>query len=299
MDELDRFLEVSQQAARKAGELLLRMLGRAKVREKAPADLVTEADVAAQQVICEHILSAFPDHTIVAEEGTGKGRNGGSEAGFSARIGESLGGGGSGQENASNATAAAVSASQEPVYRWHIDPLDGTTNFVHRYPVFAVSVGLERAGQLLVGAVYQPVTDELYWAKAGGGAWLRDQRLQTSDCRDLSSALAALGLPPRVSPESPDFRFFLEVLPHCQSIRRTGCTALNLCYTAAGYLDFCWGLSTHSWDIAAGVLLVLEAGGSVSGPLGEPLSLENGQYFAAANPEILGQVVKLSRRVLG
>lgn len=270
-NSLRQLLEVAVAAAREGGAVLRAHLGQVTAREKAPADLVTEADWAAQEAIVRVIRTHFPDHQIVAEE------------------------------NPSGAVLSPErpvprdpSAFTDQIYRWFVDPLDGTTNFYHRFPLFAVSIGVECGGELVAGCIYNPLTDELFHATRGGGAWLGNRRLRTSGCRDFSQALVAIALPARVEVQGPDFQLFLAALNRCHSIRRTGCTALNLAFTAAGWLDAAWGLSCHSWDLAAGVLIVEEAGGVV-GDLGrKPFSLHTGRILAAATPELLETIYRLA-----
>jgi len=247
-EDIERYFQVCQEAAKAGGRVLLEKMGKVQSREKGPSDLVTEADLASQEVIFELIHQEFPDHAILGEE--------------------SLAVGGVGP-------ASGV--------RWVVDPLDGTTNYLHGVPHFAVSVAVEERGTVLAGAIFDPIHQDCYTAWRGGGAWLNGRPLRTSQVLDLSGAIAAAGFPPRVQPDSPDLKVFLEALPHCQTVRRTGSTALNLGYLAAGWFDVFWSFSTKIWDIAAGILLVEEAGGIASGPDGGALQLHTGRFLAAAN----------------
>jgi myo-inositol-1(or 4)-monophosphatase len=183
-------------------------------------------------------------------------------------------------------------------YRWIADPLDGTTNFVHGVPHYCVSLALEYRGELLVAAVYNPVNDECFTAIAGHGAWLNGHPLRTSGVTELSEALAVMGLPPQVKPDSPDLLVFLEAIYCCQGIRRTGSAALNLCYLAAGRYDFFWTFATKIWDVAAGVLLLREAGGNLCTPEGDPYRLSSGPFLAAANSQLLSQVRKIVQKAI-
>lgn len=246
---LERYLEVCQRAAQAGGRVLLEKMGKVHVREKAPSDLVTEADLASQEAIGEVIHQAFPKDPILGEESLPDGRVQPAEA-----------------------------------VRWLVDPLDGTTNYIHGVPHFAVSVAVEERGRVLAGAIFDPVHGDLYMASRGGGAWLNGRTLRTSQVEDLGGAIAAAGFPPRVQEDSPDLVVFLEALKHCQTVRRTGSTALNLGYLAAGWFDLFWSFSTKIWDIAAGVLLVEESGGVATNPYGGPLELHTGRFLAAANP---------------
>jgi myo-inositol-1(or 4)-monophosphatase len=212
-------------------------------------------------------LTAFPDHSVIGEEGEPEG------------------------------VGPEPDGSRGPAeYRWLIDPLDGTTNYVHQVPHFCVSVALERSGELLVGAVYDPVSKEFYSAAAGRGGFLNGRRIRTSDVSRLSETLAAVGLPAAVGPECPDLRMFLAALSQCQALRRTGSASLNLCYVAAGRFDAFWCYSTKSWDVAAGVLLIREAGGVVTAPNGGPFVLEAGQFLAAANEQLHAELLALAAK---
>lgn len=253
------FIEICEKATHAGGQILLDRLGRVTVREKGQFDLVTEADLASQEAIRRIIQGAFPQHAFLGEEGS--------------------------------STPKAASASGE--YRWILDPLDGTTNYVHQVPHFSVSLALERAGELLVGMVYNPVADESFLAVRGQGARLNGTLLRTSGVTTLDGALVAVGFPAVVQPDSPDLKAFIAMVQACQSVRRMGSAALNLAYVASGRFDGCWSFSTKPWDAAAGALLVREAGGTVTGPAGAPFSLETGHFLAAANESVHGQMCRL------
>lgn len=246
--QLRQFLAVSEHAARTAGAVLRDWASRFTVREKGPADLVTEADLAAQEAVRGVVLGVYPDHGLLGEEG-----------GNVAGAGE---------------------------YRWIVDPLDGTTNYVHGLGSYGVSLALERAGRLLVGTVYDPVADECFSALRGGGAWLNGRRLAASSVRRLREALVAVSFPARIDRHAPQIGQFVEVLLEAQAIRRLGSSALNLCYVAAGRLDAFWAEETCIWDVAAGVLLVEEAGGMVTAIGGGPFELNEPRPLAAATPEL-------------
>ena len=258
---LRSYLEVCQRAAQAGGRVLLEKMGKVQSREKSPRDLVSEADLAAQEAICQVIGEAFPGDPILGEE---------------------------------SESAGWVEMAQG--IRWLVDPLDGTTNYIHGVPHFAVSVAVEEKGEVVAGAIWDPIHGDLYTASRGGGAWLNGRRLQTSQVQQLGGAIAAAGFPPRVQEDSPDLVVFLEALKHCQTVRRTGSTALNLGYLAAGWFDLFWSFSTNIWDIAAGVLLVQEAGGVISNPHGGPLELHAGQFLASANPTLHQQLCQLVRQ---
>jgi len=259
------FLEICETAVRRAGKVLLDRIGRVKVRFKGPSDLVTEADIAAQEVIRQTVLGAFPYHSLVGEED-------------------------------GPAPFAPVPASP---YRWIADPLDGTTNFVHQVPFFSVSLALEHSGQLLVGAIYDPSADECFTAAVGKGALRNGSPIRTSQVATLRDALACAGFPAVVEATSPDLKVFLAAMGVCQSLRRTGSAALNLAYLAAGRFDLAWSFSTKIWDVAAGALLIREAGGAIVSTDGRSSPLKDGTYLAAATPQLHAELTELARRAVG
>ncbi|MCE5269476.1 MAG: inositol monophosphatase [Planctomycetaceae bacterium] len=242
------YLRVCEEAVRAGGRVIQAWAGRVDIREKGPADLVTQADVASQETIRRITLGTFPEHSLLGEEG-----------------------------------ADAISPSVRGEYRWIVDPLDGTTNYVHGVPHYCVSVALERGGELVVGAVFDPILDECFTAVAGEGAWLNGRAIRPSGVAGMGNALAAVGFPPGADCDCPDVRMFLEMLPRCQAIRRTGSSALNLCYVAAGRFDVYWSFSTRIWDVAAAALILRESGGCITAPDGGPFSLAEARFLAAAN----------------
>ncbi len=249
MSSLQTFCEVGEQAARAAGAVLLDWAPRFSVREKGPSDLVTEADVAAQEEVRQILLSAFPKHGLL------------------------------GEENASI-------PSRDNGYRWIVDPLDGTTNYVHGIPFYCVSIALEQHGELAVGVVYDPVSGECFTARRSEGAYLNGRKLNVSQVQQLSQAVVASSFPPQVLPDAVELRQFVDLTQRTQSMRRMGSSALNLCYVAAGRYDAYWSQSTKLWDIAAGVLLVQEAGGVVTDPSGEVFRIEPPHFIAAASSSL-------------
>ncbi|MEN6449941.1 MAG: inositol monophosphatase family protein [Thermoguttaceae bacterium] len=263
MSEHDDYLRVCEEAVRAGGRVIQDWVGRLEVRHKGPADLVTEADLASQRTIREITLAAFPEHTLLGEE----------------KLDD----------------AGPTRASE---FRWIADPLDGTTNYVHGVPHYCVSLALERRGELIVGAVFDPVLDECFTAAAGGGAWLNGRPIRSSQVVTLSEALAAVGFPPGADQSCPDVRMFLAMLPECQAIRRTGSSALNLCYVAAGRFDVYWSYSTRIWDVAAAALILQESGGRITSPGGGPYSVEEAHFLAAANSTLHTRLVEVARRVL-
>jgi len=256
---MEIYQRVCEQAVREAGRVLLEESVCVKLRKKGPADLVTQADLAAEAAVRNIVLSAFSDHCLLGEE------NG--------QVGE-------GKD-----------------YRWIVDPLDGTTNYAHGVPHYCVSLALERRGELLVGAVFDPLLNECFTAALGQGARLNGRPIRPSSITELSEALAAVGFPPNVQPESPDLRLFLAMLPCCQAIRRTGSSALNMCYLAAGRFDLYWSYSTHIWDIAAAALILRESGGCITAPDGGPFRLEQAHFLAAANPLLHAQLVAKAKEI--
>ena len=261
MNAIPEFQKICEEAVHAAGEVLLERQGHVQVHEKGPADLVTEADFAAQETVRRIVLSAFPDHCLLGEEGP-----------------------------------RAVDPRTE--YRWIVDPLDGTTNYVHGLPFFAVSLALEHNGELLVGAIYDPTSKECFTAAAGQGALLNGRPIRTSRVKDLKGAIAAVGLPAIVGRDSPDLLVFLESLSECQALRRIGSAALNMAYLAAGRIDLFWSFSTKIWDIAAGALLIREAGGLISSTEGGVFLLEEAHFLATANAPLHQQLVEVVRRAV-
>jgi len=252
------FLTTCERAARAGGRVLLDWRDRFQSREKGPRDLVTEADLASQRTIQEIVLGTFPEHAFLGEEGAG------------------------------------VEAVGQP--RWIVDPLDGTMNYVHQLPGYAVSVALEHEGRLLAAAVYDPLLDEMYTAAAGEGARLNDRPIQVSHCTGLPQALVAASFSTDVQIGSVEMRRFEQVLVRAQSLRRLGSAALNLCYLSAGRLDAYWATSVKIWDVAAGILLLREAGGVVYCIDGGALDLHDPRFVAASTASLHGELDELLRR---
>ncbi len=266
---MSEYIRACEQAAKAGGAVLQQWRGKFDVREKGPADLVTEADLASQKKIRELLLGQFPDHDFLGEEDDPLDANQGKR------------------------DSAQDSSKSE--FQWIVDPLDGTTNYVHGLPNYSVSVALRQRGQIVAGAVYDPMLDECYSAAAGCGATLNGTRIHTSDVTQMSQALLAASFPAYVSTDSPEVGDLTRVIPHCQAFRRLGSAALNLCYVAAGRLDGYWATSTKIWDIAAGVLIVSEAGGVVTSPDGSPLDLDQARFVTASCDSLHRQL----REILG
>jgi myo-inositol-1(or 4)-monophosphatase len=228
MDRHDQFLAVAKEAAREAGGLLRDNVDkRGEVMFKGVVDLVTHFDKRSQDMIFRRLSAEFPGHGFLAEEG--------------------------------------LSRAGESDHRWIIDPIDGTTNFAHTYPVFCVSIALEQKGAVVIGVVYDPMRDELFEAIRGRGAFLNGACIRVSDISELGKALLATGFPYDVRTSSfNNVREFNAFIVRAQAIRRCGSAALDLCYVACGRFDGFWELKLMPWDVAAGALIVEEAGGKVS-----------------------------------
>lgn len=248
----DELLHVALLAACSGGEKLMEWQGKFSTREKSPSDLVTDADLAAQHEIARVVFDTFPDHAFL------------------------------GEENAEDHQQIDVEEMLSQPVCWVVDPLDGTMNYVHGYPAFAVSIAAVAAGETVVGVIFDPVRERVYSAVRGGGAWCNGTRLQVSQTADLSSAMISMSLPPKVDGATPDLVDFMEVVKRCQSVRRLGSAALNLAFLAEGAIDAFWARQIKPWDVAAGLLLVEEAGGRFSDSQGSPFDLAN-PHFAAAN----------------
>jgi myo-inositol-1(or 4)-monophosphatase len=242
---LTKELEGAISAAREAGEVLRKGFGwQHSVRYKGEVDLVTEVDEQAERVIKEILLGAFPSYGMLAEE---SGRS-------------------SGQEDA----------------RWIVDPLDGTTNYAHGLPIFCVSIALERAGEVVVGVVHDPMRQETYLAERGGGATLNGEPIRVSDTDELIQALIATGFPYDRAEMPEALELFGRFAAITRGMRRLGSTALDLCYVAAGRLDGYYERGIWAWDIAAGGLILEEADGKVTDYRGGELNLE-GREIVASN----------------
>lgn len=249
------FLRACEEAARLGGEILQSWRKRFTAREKGPSDLVTEADLASQQAIQEFLAKEFPGFDFLGEE--------------------------------SSPTANQPRMSD---YRWIVDPLDGTVNYVHGLPNYGVSVALEHAGKIIAGVVYDPTGDECFAAAAGQGATLNGDPITPSRVKSLDQALVVASFPPKVQRHSVEVRRFTEVLVRSQSVRRLGSAALNLCYVAAGRLDAYWATSVQIWDIAAGILLLEESGAALRSLEGGKFQMERPQMIAASTAALAAEL---------
>ncbi len=239
-----RELEVAVAAAEAAGEVLRGGFGGEQaVRYKGEVDLVTEVDERAEGVIGDLLREAFPDHGMLAEEG-GKLRGEGDS-------------------------------------RWIVDPLDGTTNYAHGLPIFAVSIALERAGEVVLGVVHDPMRGETYVAERGGGATLNGEPIRVSETDEPIRALLVTGFPYDRADMPAAVELFGRLTALTQGVRRLGAAALDLCYVAAGRLDAFYERGLHAWDVAAGSLILVEAGGRITDYRGRDLDLEVGEVVAS------------------
>lgn len=241
-------MNIMVSAARKAGRSLARDFGEVEqlqVSVKGPANFVSAADHKAEDIIYRELSKARPDYSFLMEE-----------------RGEIVG--------------------ADETHWWIVDPLDGTTNFLHGLPLFAISIGLEREGQLVAGVVYNPISDDLFTAEKGKGAYLNDRRLRVAVRKSLADALVTTGIPHLGRAGHPTFLRELEsVIKEVAGVRRTGSAALDLAWTAAGRFDAYWERGIKPWDLAAGILLVREAGGLVTDLSGGDEMFEKGQVLAA------------------
>lgn len=191
---------------------------------------------------------------------------------------------------------SAVPFSHNPnQFTWIVDPLDGTTNYVHGYPNYAVSIAVARGNQVLAGVIYDPVHDQCFAAAAGLGATCNGERLRVSTTSAVASALVAVSLPARVDRNAPDLLDFIEVVQVCQAVRRSGSAALNLAHVASGVLDAFWATHIHPWDVAAGVLLIQEAGGIVTGRDGGEFDLWNPHFVVSAGKKLHDELLQVLR----
>jgi myo-inositol-1(or 4)-monophosphatase len=250
------YIGVCEQAARAGGQVLRELQGRIQVQEKGPRDLVTEADLASQEVIREILAKEFPDHDF------------------------------RGEEDVTTAEAAKPQDNSNSHYCWVVDPLDGTTNYVHQLPLYCVSVALRLGDNVVCGTVYDPVSEEVFTAVADGGAFLNGRLIRVSDCCRLEDALVAASFAPNVPRGSSEVARFIEVLHRCQAVRRLGSAALNLCYVAAGRLDAYFAANIKTWDVAAGQLILREAGATLTALDGGPFQLDHPQFASAATASL-------------
>lgn len=254
----DRAFRLAERIARRAGSFLLRHQGgRRRIDYKqGMGNLVTEMDRASEEMILSAIRREFPDHAIVAEE---SGRHAGAEG------------------------------------VWYVDPLDGTTNYAHGFPIYAVSIAFGRAGRVEGGVVYCPALDDLWWARRGRGAWRNRDRVRVSSTREMGKALLCTGFPYAMKPKIENLAYFSAFLRKAQAIRRVGSASVDLCFTAAGIYDGFWEYHLGPWDIAAGLLLCEEAGATITDYAGEPPDLFRGEVVVS-NAALHRQMLAVLRR---
>jgi len=254
--------ETAVSAARAGASVLLdRWRGIRHVEFKGEIDLVTDADRQSEQAVVSFLRSRFPDHEVLAEEGSTGGAS--------------------------------------PIYRWIVDPLDGTTNYAHGYPHFAVSVAVEHEGKVLAGAVYDPLLDEMFQARVGGGAFLNGAPISPSRVDQLLQALVGMGFPYDRRLFGAVMRRFNYFARRCQGMRRDGSAALDICYVAAGRLDAFYEDHLYPWDVAAGILIAREAGCAVTDFLGRPAEVYGSSIVATnghLHPAILAGLDESDRR---
>jgi len=248
------FLPKMTAIAREAGTLLLEFFDKnIRIEYKGEADLVTAADRKSEALIRERIRETWPGHDVLGEE---EGlRDTGSE------------------------------------YRWYVDPLDGTTNFAHGFPVFCVSLGLEHQGRMIAGVIYDPTRDEMFAAERGQGATLNEREIHVSRTKLLKESLVGTGFPSHKRHKNPNIYFYHQITLRSHGVRRAGSAALDLCYVACGRMDGFWEFNLNPWDTAAGVLVVEEAGGVASNFKGGPFEL-NSRETLASNGVIQDELIR-------
>ena len=256
---MKEYLDAAIEIARKAGVILREGFDRPKkISYKGEVDLVTESDQRSEQLVVALLRNRFPDHGIVAEEGGG-------------------------------AAAAAK-------YCWHVDPLDGTTNFAHGYPCFAVSIGLAQDGVPIAGAVFNPVSDELFAAARGEGAYRNDDRIRVSQVEMLATSLVATGFPTHQRKKSSNLNYYWQFTLRSHGVRRDGAAALDLCSVACGRFDAFWEFGLKSWDTTAGIVIVEEAGGRITDLSGQPYWL-GGPSILASNEHIHPEMLQVAASI--
>lgn len=264
------WVKIAIEAAKKGGDVLnsyFRSVDPSTIEAKHVGDWVSDADRASEKAIVEFLTDKVPGHDILTEE------------------------------------TGMISGSVGTEYCWIIDPLDGTTNFLRGFPVWAVSVALEyrpepdkRWGRIVAGAIYIPPTDEMFYAVEGDGAFVNGERIRVSSDRSFQESLLATGFPFRTRDLAGQYiRLFGDILPRCGDVRRAGAVAVDLCYTAAGIFDGFWELDLAPWDIAAGALIIKEAGGMVSNFQAGGDFLSTGD-IVAGNPDIFGELIEYVKR---
>jgi myo-inositol-1(or 4)-monophosphatase len=253
------YVQTAAEIAREAGSVLSSYATRRIGFElKGEHDLVTEADRASERLIVERLRTHFPSHSIVAEEG------------------------------------GAHSGSSD--FRWYVDPLDGTTNFAHGFPTYNVTLGLEKADEIIAGVVYDPTRDEMFAAERGGGAFLNNRKIRVSHCANLNDGLVATGFPSRRRHLNVNIHFYYQLAMETHGVRRAGAAAIDLAYVACGRLDAFWEFGLNPWDMAAGSLLVEEAGGRMSDMHGGRSNVRS-PHLLASNAAMHEPILDLFRQI--
>lgn len=255
---MNPFLNIAIRGATEAGKIILRNLNKLdsiNIQSKGRNDFVSEVDFMAEQTIINILQSSYPDHDILGEE------------------------------------SGNVAGTKKSDFQWIIDPLDGTTNYLHGFPMYAVSIALQKRGVLQAGVVFDPLKEELFTAAIGEGAFLNQRRLRMSGCSKMSKALIGTGFPFKNLPALDRYiEMFRRIFPETAGVRRAGSAALDLAYLAAGRLDGFWEMDLKPWDIAAGVLLIKEAGGVISDFNG------GDEYLQSGN--VVGGCLKIHQELL-
>lgn len=314
------FLQVAVEAAREAGAIVLAEYARpVKISYKGEVDLVTQADRRSEDAVVAKLRTHFPKHIVVAEEGTGheylrnaelrtqnpeQSKKGQQEPEIARRDW-----GGKAEDQHREHRGAQRNTEGNEIakarYRWYVDPLDGTTNFAHGYPCFAVSIAVAEAAQdgadteeLLAGAVYNPVSDEMFTAARGEGAYLNGKRIGVSKVERLAASLLGTGFPSHKRTQNPNIHYYWQFTLASHGVRRDGSAALDLCMVACGRFDGFWEFGLKPWDTAAGVLMVQEAGGMVSDLEGRPYALGGASILASngrVHEEMRGVAVEIAK----
>ena len=252
-------LEFAKKIALKAGDFLKKhSAGRRSItyKDSIGSNIVTDMDHASEEMIVKAIRKEFPDHAIVAEEG---------------------------------------GLSGDSPHKWYIDPVDGTTNFAHGYPIWAVTLAYEARGRIQAGATYAPMLGDLYWAKRGGGAFRNGRRIHVTRTSNLGHALLCTGFSYLLDYRTINLKYFAEFLMKAQAIRRVGAASLDLCWTAAGAFDGFWEMRLGPWDMAAGIVILEEAGAKITNFKGGPVDIRRGD-FVGANPALHRRMLDVLRK---
>lgn len=254
-----RELDFARKIAVRAGDFLLRNQGRPRsIRFKeGRGNLVTEMDHASEEMIVRAIRRRFPDHAVVAEESGARG---------------------------------------DSPFRWYVDPVDGTTNYAHGFPIWGVTLAYEAHGRIEAGATYAPGVGELFWASRGGGAYRNGKRMRVSSAARLDDALLCTGFPYQLRHRRRNLKYFTEFLFRARAIRRVGAASVDLGWTACGVFDGFWEMRLGPWDMAAGILMLEEAGARLTDFQGGAVSVTRGEVLAA-NPRLHGRMLAVLRRV--